>query len=40
MRRSNFIIGHSLFDILRFVSDQNESVNGYPRIRSDLPYLN
>ena len=40
MRRSNFIIGHSLFDILRFVSDRNESLNGYNRIRSGLSYLN
>ena len=32
MSRSNFTIGHSLLDILRFVSDWNESANDDHRI--------
>ena len=39
-RRGYFTHGHSLLDILRFFSDRYESVNGYPRIRSGLSYLN
>ncbi len=39
-RGGYFTIGHSLLDILRFVSDRNESVNGDHRIRSVLSYLN
>ena len=39
MGRSNFIIGHSLLDILRFISDRNELANGDHRIRSGLSLL-
>lgn len=39
-RRSYSTIGHSLLDILRFVSDRNESVNGYHQIRLGLSRLN